>query len=92
MQQVKHTSKINSHYSILLIMKNKVLLLLLFATAGLHAQNAENAKFTLPQAIDYALKNGILKYKDTGQIKDIKLNTSNWEEKKPSAITHTLFG
>ena len=39
-------------------MKNKVLLLLLIATAGLHAQTAENAKFTLQQAIDYALKNG----------------------------------
>jgi DEAD/DEAH box helicase domain-containing protein len=43
---------------------------------------------------EYALKNGILKYKDkdTGQIKDIKLDTSKWEQKNDSAITHTLFG
>ena len=39
-------------------MKNKVLLLLLIASAGLHAQTAENAKFTLQQAIDFAIKNG----------------------------------
>lgn len=41
---------------------------------------------------EYALKNGILRYKDGGQIKDIKLDTSKWEEKNESAITHTLFG
>ncbi len=41
---------------------------------------------------DYALKNGILKYKDAGVIKDIKLDTSKWEQKADSAITHTLFG
>lgn len=41
---------------------------------------------------EYALKNGILKYKDMGVIKDIKLDTSKWEEKGDSAITHTLFG
>lgn len=43
---------------------------------------------------EYALKNGILKYKDkdTGEIKDIKLDTSHWEKKNDSAITHTLFG
>jgi DEAD/DEAH box helicase domain-containing protein len=41
---------------------------------------------------DYALKNGCLKYKDAGIIKDIKLDTSTWEEKTHSAITHTLFG
>ncbi|MFM2286395.1 MAG: hypothetical protein RLZZ543_1892 [Bacteroidota bacterium] len=39
-------------------MKNKVLLLLLILTAGLHAQTNEQGSFTLPQAIDYALKNG----------------------------------
>ena len=41
---------------------------------------------------DYALKNGILKYKDAGVVKDIKLDTSKWEEKNSSSITHTLFG
>ncbi len=41
---------------------------------------------------DYALKNGCLKYKDAGTIKNIKLDTSKWEEKTASAITHTLFG
>lgn len=43
---------------------------------------------------EYALKNGLLKYKDrdTGLVKEIKLDTSNWEKKVNSAITHTLFG
>lgn len=41
---------------------------------------------------DYALKNGCLKFKDAGVIKDIKLDTSKWEKKGDSAITHTLFG
>ena len=43
---------------------------------------------------DYALKNGILKFKDkdTGTFKDIKLDTSKWDKKTNSVITHTLFG
>jgi hypothetical protein len=43
---------------------------------------------------EYALKNGILKFKDkdTGMVKDIKLDVSNWDKKTNSAITHTLFG
>jgi DEAD/DEAH box helicase domain-containing protein len=41
---------------------------------------------------EYALKNGILKYKDGGVIKDIKIDTSGWDKKTDSAITHTLFG
>lgn len=43
---------------------------------------------------DYALKNGILKFKDkdTGTVKDIKLNTSKWNKKNDSAMTQTLFG
>jgi DEAD/DEAH box helicase domain-containing protein len=44
------------------------------------------------EVYEYALKNGILKYKDSGIIKDIKLDTSKWEQKSSSAITHTLFG
>ncbi len=41
---------------------------------------------------DYARKNGFVKYKDMGVIKEIKLNTSTWEDKGDSTITHTLFG
>jgi len=44
------------------------------------------------EVYEYALKNGILKYKDAGEIKDIKLNTSTWNDKSESIITHTLFG
>ena len=44
------------------------------------------------EVYEYALKNGILKYKDMGTIKDIKLDTSKWHDKSESAITHTLFG
>jgi len=41
---------------------------------------------------DYAIKNGVLKYKDfvTGTIKDIKLDTSKWEKKEESSMTFTL--
>lgn len=42
---------------------------------------------------DYAIANGKLKYKDLGvggTIKDIKLNTTNWEKPSDTAITFTL--
>lgn len=39
---------------------------------------------------DYAMKNGILKYKDGPVLKDIKLDTSDWEKKAESAMTFTL--
>jgi DEAD/DEAH box helicase domain-containing protein len=42
---------------------------------------------------DYAMKNKKLLYKDLGaqgQIKEIKLNPANWEEKIDSAMTFTL--
>lgn len=42
---------------------------------------------------DYAIKNGKLKYKDfgpNGQIRDIKLDTSNWEKKAENPMTFTL--
>lgn len=39
---------------------------------------------------DYAMENGLLKYKDEGIVKEIKLDTSNWEEVEDSSITHTL--
>jgi DEAD/DEAH box helicase domain-containing protein len=41
---------------------------------------------------EYALKNGILKFKDGSAVKEIKLDTSKWNKKSDSAITHTLFG
>ena len=44
------------------------------------------------EVYEYALKNGVLKFKDAGVIKDIKLDTSKWEKKTDSAMTHTLFG
>ena len=39
---------------------------------------------------DYALKNGLLKYKDGAVMKDIKLDTKDWEKKTESAMTFTL--
>ncbi len=39
---------------------------------------------------DYARKNGHLKYKDGTELKEIKLDTSNWESVENSAMTHTL--
>lgn len=53
----------------------------------------EDVKIT-KDIYEYALKNGHLKFKDrdTGQIKEIKLDTSKWNNKTESAITHTLFG
>lgn len=42
---------------------------------------------------DYAMINSKLKYKDLGaggQIRDIKLDTSKWEEKNDGAMTFTL--
>ncbi len=39
---------------------------------------------------DYAMKNGILKYKDGSVMKDIKLDTKDWEKKAESAMTFTL--
>jgi DEAD/DEAH box helicase domain-containing protein len=39
---------------------------------------------------EYALKNGMLKYKDLDETREIKLDTSLWEEEKGGSITHTL--
>lgn len=41
---------------------------------------------------DYARKNGSLKYKDYEGVREIKLNTMNWEEQRGDgpAMTHTL--
>jgi DEAD/DEAH box helicase domain-containing protein len=40
---------------------------------------------------DYALKNGVLKYKDLREIRDIKLDTRTWLEPVAApSLTHTL--
>lgn len=39
---------------------------------------------------DYAKTKGLLKYRDYGGLRDIKLDTADWEKKIPSALTHTL--
>jgi len=39
---------------------------------------------------DYAIKNGILKYRDLGEIREFKIDTSDWEEKEDTSMTHTL--
>ena len=52
----------------------------------------EDVKIT-KQLYDYALANNKLKYKDLGvggSIKDIKLDTKNWEKKDENVMTFTL--
>lgn len=49
----------------------------------------EDVKIT-KKVYDYALQNGKLKYKDMGVIKDIKLNTKDWEKVEENAMTFTL--
>ncbi len=39
---------------------------------------------------EYARKHGKVKYKDLSTIKDIQLDTSTWENKEDSSLTHTL--
>lgn len=39
---------------------------------------------------DYALQNGELKYKEGSDTKILKLDTSDWEDKKDSSMTHTM--
>ncbi len=39
---------------------------------------------------EYALKNGHLKYIDGKDIKEIKIDTSNWDKKENNAMTFTL--
>ena len=51
----------------------------------------EDVKIT-KEIYEYALKNGGLKYKDGAVTKEIKIDTSHWDKKTDSAITHTLFG
>lgn len=39
---------------------------------------------------DYALEHKTLKYKDLGELKEIKIDTSQWYVKDGGAMTHTL--
>ena len=39
---------------------------------------------------DFAMTNGHLKFKDFGTIKEIKLDTTNWDVPQSSAMTFTL--
>jgi DEAD/DEAH box helicase domain-containing protein len=39
---------------------------------------------------DYALKNGLLKYKELGKLRDVKLDTSKWRNKASAPMTFTL--
>ncbi len=39
---------------------------------------------------EFAMKNGHLKYKDGPNLKDIKLDTKDWEKKNESSMTFTL--
>lgn len=39
---------------------------------------------------DYAREHQLLKYKDLGQIRELKLDTSRWEEGGSTSMTHTL--
>lgn len=42
------------------------------------------------EVYDYAMKHGILKYKDGLAIKDIKMDTRDWEKKADSALTFSM--
>jgi len=39
---------------------------------------------------DYALQNGHLKYKSLADIREVKLDTSHWEEKERASMTRTM--
>ncbi len=49
----------------------------------------EDVKIT-KEVYEYALKNGKLLYPDLGTIREIKLNTQNWNTSQESALTFTL--
>ncbi len=49
----------------------------------------EDVKIT-KEVYEYALRKNHLKYKDNGELKQIKLDTSKWQDKKESAMTFTL--
>ncbi len=49
----------------------------------------EDVKIT-KEIYDYALQNKNLKFKEAGQIFDIKLDTSNWNKKENNSMTFSL--
>ncbi len=49
----------------------------------------EDVKIT-KEVYEYALKNGKLLYPDLGIVRDIKLNTQNWEKAQETAMNFTL--
>jgi DEAD/DEAH box helicase domain-containing protein len=49
----------------------------------------EDVKIT-KELYEFALSYGKLKYKDNNQLRDIPLDTRNWEKKEASAMTFTL--
>jgi DEAD/DEAH box helicase domain-containing protein len=42
------------------------------------------------ELFDYAIANNVLKYKENGVLKEVKLDTSHWQESEKSALTFTL--
>ena len=40
--------------------------------------------------LDYALKNGSVKYKELGQVREVKLDTSKWMQPKSTAMTFSM--
>jgi DEAD/DEAH box helicase domain-containing protein len=42
------------------------------------------------EVYDYAIKNNLLKYKKGGEIKEIPLDTTNWEREASESMTFTL--
>ena len=49
----------------------------------------EDVKIT-KQVYEYALKNGLLKYKEINKVYEFPIDTSKWEEKVETAINYTL--
>lgn len=49
----------------------------------------EDVKIT-KELYDYAVKNNLLKYKDMGKLKEIRLDTSKWENEEQNSMTYTL--
>lgn len=49
----------------------------------------EDVKIT-KELYEYAKKHGHVKYREGTKIKDIKLDPSNWEKPRETAMTHTL--
>ncbi len=55
----------------------------------LRAYCLDDVKIT-KELYDYARSHGSLKYQDLGHVREIKIDTSGWEEKSGTSLTHTL--